>query len=134
MKKYLLLAGVGFCCFSGTALAAFDCAPPPSCADLGYTMTTSQCSGKVTLKCPLDLNAVWCTSTTSSGRGGDGGNSGSSGNGGSSGAGGGGDYEPDGNESDSGQGGNHSVSEGNEHDEGFVVTVESDTSREDGAY
>ena len=131
MKKYLLLAGASFCCLSGAALAAFDCVPPPSCADLGYTMTTSQCSGKVTLKCPFDLNAVWCTSTTSSGSGGDGGNSGSSG---SSGAGGGGDYEPDGNESDSGQGGNHSGSEGNEDEEGQVDTDESDTSSEDWAH
>ncbi len=63
MKKYLLLAGVGFCCVSGAALAAIDCATPPSCADLGYTMTADDCDGKDTLKCPFDQTKAFCVST-----------------------------------------------------------------------
>ena len=60
MKKYLLLAGVGFCCVSGAALAAVDCATPPSCAEMGYTMTADDCDGKDTLKCPFNLSEVFC--------------------------------------------------------------------------
>ena len=60
MRKYLLLAGIGFCCVSSAALAAIDCATPPSCAEMGYTMTADDCDGKDTLKCPFNLSEVFC--------------------------------------------------------------------------
>ena len=59
MKRYLLLAGVGFCCVSGAALAAIDCATPPSCGELGYNRRASEYEGKRTLKCPFDQNWVY---------------------------------------------------------------------------
>ena len=61
MKKYLLLAGVGFCCVSGAAWAAIDCTTPPSCAEMGYTMTADDCDGRDTLKCPFNLSEVYCS-------------------------------------------------------------------------
>lgn len=63
MRKYLLLAGASFCCLSGAAWAAVNCATPPSCKELGYTQKVSECSKKVVLHCPFDLtndNAVFC--------------------------------------------------------------------------
>ncbi len=60
MKRYLLLAGVGFCCVSGAALAAIDCATPPSCDELGYAYEEIDCDGQTTLKCPFDDAKVYC--------------------------------------------------------------------------
>ena len=60
MKKYLLLAGVGFCCVSGAAWAAIDCATPPKCADLGFTMTADDCVNHSILKCPFDQTQIYC--------------------------------------------------------------------------
>ena len=65
MKRYLLLAGVGFCCVSGAALAAFDCATPPSCDELGYAYEEIDCDGQTTLKCPFDDAKVYCPNPTS---------------------------------------------------------------------
>lgn len=36
------------------------CAIPPSCADLGFTQTETQCAGKQKLKCPLNQSKVYC--------------------------------------------------------------------------
>ncbi len=60
MKRYLLLAGVGFCCVSGAAWAAIDCATPPSCDELGYAYEEIDCDGQTTLKCPFDDAKVYC--------------------------------------------------------------------------
>ena len=65
MKKYLLLAGVGFCCVSGAAWAAFDCATPPSCDELGYAYEEIDCDGQTTLKCPFDDAKVYCPNPAS---------------------------------------------------------------------
>lgn len=41
---------------------AQTCIKTPSCADLGYTKTTADCTGKTILKCPLDNTQVYCPS------------------------------------------------------------------------
>ena len=55
-----LMSGIG-------TVRAQTCATPPSCASLGYTMTSSDCSGQPTLVCPFDASAVFCAGTASSG-------------------------------------------------------------------
>ena len=60
MRKYLLLAGAALIGLSGSAYAAINCAVPPTCDELGYTMTTSDCSGMATLKCPFDQTKAFC--------------------------------------------------------------------------
>ena len=60
MRKYLLLTGAALIGLGGSAYAAIDCAVPPTCDELGYTMTTSDCSGMATLKCPFDQTKVFC--------------------------------------------------------------------------
>ncbi len=60
MKKYLLLAGVGFCCLSGTAWAELNCNEPPECDALGYTLTEDDCSNRTVLRCPFDYTQVFC--------------------------------------------------------------------------
>ena len=68
MKKELLIFGSLLCLMSGIgAVRAQTCATPPSCASLGYTMTSSDCSGQPTLVCPFDASAVFCAGTASSG-------------------------------------------------------------------
>ena len=68
MKKELLMFGSLLCLMSGIGtVRAQTCATPPSCASLGYTMTSSDCSGQPTLVCPFDASAVFCAGTTSSG-------------------------------------------------------------------
>ena len=68
MKKELLMFGSLLCLMSGIGtVRAQTCATPPSCASLGYTMTSSDCSGQPTLVCPFDASAVFCAGTASSG-------------------------------------------------------------------
>ncbi len=68
MKKELLMFGSLLCLMSDIgAVRAQTCATPPSCASLGYTMTSSDCSGQPTLSCPFDASAVFCAGTASSG-------------------------------------------------------------------
>ncbi len=40
--------------------AECGCVTPPTCNELGFTMTSSDCSG-FSLKCPFDTNKVYCT-------------------------------------------------------------------------
>ena len=65
MKRYLLLAGVGFCCLSGTAWAELNCNEPPECDALGFTMTADECKGRLVLKCPFDQTQVYCSDAPS---------------------------------------------------------------------
>ena len=43
-----------------SASAADTCTPAPSCADLGYTQSTSSCKGGKYVKCPFDTTKVAC--------------------------------------------------------------------------
>ena len=61
MKKYLLLATSLI--VASSAYAEFDCTKIPTCADLGFTMSTTDCQGKQILRCPREPNndnAVFC--------------------------------------------------------------------------
>ena len=54
MKKYLLLASVVLTGAAiGGAYAAIDCSTLPSCSELGYSMTASECGNMSKLKCPF---------------------------------------------------------------------------------
>ena len=60
MKKYLLLASVVLTSAAvGGAYAAIDCSTPPSCSELGYDMTASECGSAAKLKCPFG-DAYYC--------------------------------------------------------------------------
>ena len=43
-----------------------QCVTPPTCAQLGYTKTASECSGHTFLKCPFDMSVGYCDLGTSS--------------------------------------------------------------------
>ena len=54
MKRYLLLTSVVLVSAAvGGAYAAVDCSTPPSCSELGYDMTASECGSAAKLKCPF---------------------------------------------------------------------------------
>ena len=58
MKKYLLLGASLI--VASSAYAEFDCTKIPTCADLGYTMSATDCAGKNMLKCPFETDKVFC--------------------------------------------------------------------------
>ena len=61
MKKYLLLGASLI--VASSAYAEFDCTKIPTCADLGFTMSTTDCQGKQILRCPREPdndNRVFC--------------------------------------------------------------------------
>ena len=60
MRKYLLMAGAALIGLSGSAYAALDCNTPPSCDELGYAYSSTECDGQSTLKCPFDQTKVFC--------------------------------------------------------------------------
>ena len=68
MRKLLMITSaiMGLGCLYPTTISAQTCTAAPSCADMGYTKTVSDCSGKTTLKCPFDLSAVSCEEEDSS--------------------------------------------------------------------
>ena len=65
MKNYLklmLLSSIIILC--GSVVQAQTCATQPTCAELGYTLTsTTDCIGTV-LKCPFDKTKYYCTTKT----------------------------------------------------------------------
>ena len=65
MKKYLLL-GTSLIVAS-SAYAEFDCTKIPTCADLGYLQTATDCAGKNMLKCPFETDKVFCGGESSGG-------------------------------------------------------------------
>ena len=64
MKKNLLIAGAMLLimtAFSFSTVQAQTCVMPPSCDDLGYTMTEADCaSAEKILKCPHDQSKMFC--------------------------------------------------------------------------
>jgi len=58
MKK-LLLSLLASTIYTST-VSAQSCQQPPTCAEMGYTKSESDCTGKTTLKCPFDLTKVSC--------------------------------------------------------------------------
>ena len=43
-----------------SSLAQTSCVTPPSCSEMGYTQTLTECQGKEIVHCPFDLSAVFC--------------------------------------------------------------------------
>lgn len=66
IKKNLLIAGAMLLiltAFSVNKAQAQTCVVPPSCEDLGYTMTEADCGNAVKfLKCPHDQSKMFCLS------------------------------------------------------------------------
>ena len=64
MKKSNIISQIAFVWSLGlmsvAPVWAQTCIKTPSCADLGYTKSTTDCSGKTILKCPLDTTKVYC--------------------------------------------------------------------------
>ncbi len=64
IKKNLLIAGAMLLimtAFSVNKVQAQTCVMPPSCEDLGYTMTEADCaSAEKILKCPHDQSKMFC--------------------------------------------------------------------------
>jgi len=59
--RYLLvtttiIAGLAY---TSSALAQ-TCTAAPSCEEMGYTQSASDCAGKISLRCPFDLSAYLC--------------------------------------------------------------------------
>ncbi|MBQ9732223.1 MAG: leucine-rich repeat protein [Alphaproteobacteria bacterium] len=65
MKKLAILSPLVIL-MASTSLAQDSCIVRPSCADMGYTKTESQCEGKDSIKCPFDLTALFCHENESS--------------------------------------------------------------------
>ncbi len=65
MKKYLLLCTALTISSSAYAL---DCATPPTCDDLGYTQSASDCAGQFMLKCPFSDEDFFCGGDTPAGK------------------------------------------------------------------
>ncbi len=66
MKKSKIISQIAFAwglgVISVAPVWAQTCIKTPSCADLGYTKTEADCTGKTILKCPLDNSQVYCPS------------------------------------------------------------------------
>lgn len=56
--KFLILS-LG-CLLLAPEVLAQTCTTAPSCAELGYTQTVAQCTGKNMVKCPFDKAQVFC--------------------------------------------------------------------------
>ena len=64
MRKYLLIMSAG--CIGWLATGAQAACPVfPTCEEMGYTMTATDCSGRATLKCPSDHAKVFCIADSS---------------------------------------------------------------------
>ena len=58
--SYLLLSSAAVLLVTAAEASAQTCTTAPSCAELGYTQTASECSGKAMVKCPFDSAKVFC--------------------------------------------------------------------------
>ena len=56
----LFMAAISFSALYAISALAQSCDLAPTCAELGFTQTTSECIGLRTLICPFDKNAVFC--------------------------------------------------------------------------
>lgn len=65
--RMLLISGVCLFGLSSPITASAQCVTPPTCSELGYTKTASECSGHTFLKCPFNTAVGYCDLGTSSG-------------------------------------------------------------------
>ena len=58
--SYLFLSSAAVLLVTAAEASAQTCTTAPSCSELGYTKSASQCSGKTMLYCPFDKTKVFC--------------------------------------------------------------------------
>ena len=58
--SYLFLSSAAVLLVTAAEASAQTCTEAPGCAELGYTQTASECSGKAMVKCPFDSAKVFC--------------------------------------------------------------------------
>ena len=58
MNKHIIVIAIFL--LSLSSLAQAQCIARPSCADMGYNKTATQCAGKDYLRCPFDTSAYFC--------------------------------------------------------------------------
>lgn len=58
--RMLLISGVCLFGLSSPITASAQCVTPPTCSELGYTKTASECSGHTFLKCPFNTTVGYC--------------------------------------------------------------------------
>jgi len=58
MNKYVI--SVSILLLSSSSLAQDSCMVRPSCADMGYTKSASDCEGKKAISCPFDTTLFYC--------------------------------------------------------------------------
>ncbi|MBQ8662157.1 MAG: tail fiber protein [Alphaproteobacteria bacterium] len=63
--SYLFLSSAAVLLVTAAEASAQTCTTAPSCAELGYTQSASECSGKAMVKCPFDKTKVFCGVTKS---------------------------------------------------------------------
>lgn len=56
----LLISGVCLLGLSNPITASAQCVTPPTCSELGYTKSASECSGHTFLKCPFNTAVGYC--------------------------------------------------------------------------
>lgn len=63
MKKMQmrLMSGVATVLFPLFSSHAQVCTPTPDCATMGYNKTEEQCVGLSVVRCPYDINKLFCT-------------------------------------------------------------------------
>ncbi|MBE6452693.1 MAG: hypothetical protein E7012_04310 [Alphaproteobacteria bacterium] len=59
MNKYVISVSILLLSLS-SSLAQDSCMVRPSCADMGYTKSATDCVGKKAISCPFDLSAYYC--------------------------------------------------------------------------
>ncbi|MBE6452267.1 MAG: hypothetical protein E7012_02115 [Alphaproteobacteria bacterium] len=59
MNKYVISVSI-LLLSASSSLAQDSCMVRPSCADMGYTKSATDCEGKKAISCPFDLSAYYC--------------------------------------------------------------------------
>ncbi|MBE6453230.1 MAG: hypothetical protein E7012_07080, partial [Alphaproteobacteria bacterium] len=59
MNKYVISVSI-LLLSSSTSLAQDSCMVRPSCADMGYTKSATDCEGKKAISCPFDITLFYC--------------------------------------------------------------------------
>ena len=65
MKKQIFFyTTIGACLLTPAHVSSQTCTQAPTCSELGYTKTASECTNKTMLKCPFDQTKIYCPSDT----------------------------------------------------------------------
>lgn len=61
LSKNILRAAASLGIIFNVSTAQSGCITPPTCEEMGFAMTASDCSGLYTLVCPFDASKFYCT-------------------------------------------------------------------------